>query len=618
MIEQFTRALGAAGNCARFFVYHLNWDAAKGKFDKKPVGSAAEAKMTFVQAYAEAMRVRDTGQHATVGLWVTADSGLFFADVDKMPQALTLDARGTEVLAMFPGAFAEWSVGKHGIHVVGTLAAPILHGCKNDNLQLEFYTDGRGIALNIDSTPNGCMDSIHDATPLVTKYFAPRMPPTLPSNHVAQSPADDDELIQLMLAAKPSAEVAFNGKVSLASLWHGTAEKNSQNDASLASRLAFYTGCDAARMRHLMLRSGMVRPKWSTHRTYLDVTIQSAIANCTSVYTPRKKPPTLATATDASATVFNAADLLKREFRDVQWALRDILPEGVTIFSGDPKIGKSWFCLQAGFAVSTGSPMWNGRLPEVQGDVLYLSLEDNDRRLKRRLEKLIPKFPNIHSINRLHYSTEWPRAEEGVEKIAAWLREHPEARLVIIDTISAFRNNDPGRKTAYAHDYEVGQMLKPLSREFSCAIVLVMHNRKQQASEALHMVSGTQGLTGSVDNVLVLRKEGNGIAGLYVDGRDIEIQQELALKLEDGKWGCVGSVDAVKRSDARSAILEAITTLGSKGTAKEIHDATYGRSYPATRQMLARMVKDGELDKNGKLYTRGDAVFSGLPAMLVT
>ena len=102
----------------------------------------------------------------------------------------------------------------------------------------------------------------------------------------------------------------------------------------------------------------------------------------------------------------------------------------------------------------------------------------------------------------------------------------------------------------------------------------------------------------------MLRKEGNGIAGLYIDGRDIEIQQELALRLEDGKWQSLGNVDDTRRSDARAAILEAIVTLGGVGTAKELHDATFGRSYAATRQMLARMVKDGELDKNGKLYTR--------------
>lgn len=616
MFNNFTRALGAAGNCAQFFVYHLNWNAERCKFDKKPVGSPAAASMTFAQAHAEVLRVRATGQQATVGMWISAHSGLFFVDVDKMAEKHKLDARGKEILAMFPGAFAEWSVGAHGIHVVGKLAAPLLHSCRNDAQHLELYTQGRGIALNIDGPPMGSMDTVSDLAPLVAKYFMSRAAPTISSREF-NGPTNDDELLALMLSAKASAAVAFCGKVSLGYLWKGIAEKNSNNDAALASHLAFWTGCNAERMRHLMLRSGMVRPKWTEHSTYLRMTIDSAIANCTAVYQARKLPPPLPISTHKPG-VCNASDLLKQDFQPVQWAVRDLLPEGVSILSGDPKLGKSWLVLQACIAVATGSPLWNGRLPETRGDALYLSLEDNDRRLKRRLEKLIPKFPKIESIGGLHYATEWPRAEEGVKAIAEWLREHPNARMVAIDTISAFRDSDPGRKTAYAHDYEVGQMLKPLSREFSCAIVLVMHNRKQQASEALHMVSGTQGLTGSVDNVLVMRREGGIGAALYVDGRDIEIQQELALTLDDGMWRCMGNVDDLRRSDARTEILDAIITLGGCGTSREIHEAmNTNKPYGNLRKMLSTMVKSGELDKAGKIYTRGDVLFGGLP-LLVT
>ena len=617
MTEAFTRALGAVGNCARFFVYQLSWNAERNKWDKKPVGSPAEANMTFEQAHAEALRVRTVGQHATVGLWITAESGLFFVDVDKMPEEWKLDERGTEIHAMFPGAFAEWSVGKHGIHILGRLARPVPHTKRNDAQHLELYTEGRGVALNIDSTPYGSMDAMFDVLPLVSKYFTPPIASIAADTLTGYTgPTDDDELIHLMLAAKVSPEVAFGGKASLESLFLGTAEKNSNNDAALASHLAYWTACNAPRMKHLMLRSGMVREKWTTHRTYLDITIQSAITNCTKVYNPPKRPAPLA---PPNASVRNAADLLKQQFNPVQWAIRDFIPEGVTILSGDPKLGKSWLCLQACIAVATGSALWNGRLPEIQGEALYLSLEDNDRRLKRRLEKLMPKFPKTESIGNLHYSTEWPRAEEGVTQIAEWLREHPNCRLLVIDTISAFRDADPGRKTAYAHDYEVGQMLRPLSREFSCAIVLVMHNRKQQASEALHMVSGTQGLTGSVDNVLVLRKEPKVGAALYVDGRDIENQQEIALEFEDGMWRSLGSMDDVRRSDARTRILEAIATLGGVGTIKEIHDNSEGKSYQATRQMLLRMVKAGELHKNGSLFTRRDVVLAGptLPTLQV-
>lgn len=309
--------------------------------------------------------------------------------------------------------------------------------------------------------------------------------------------------------------------------------------------------------------------------------------------------------------VGNAATLLGREFRPVQWALQGMIPEGITILSGDPKIGKSWLLYQACVAIATGRPLWPGRAEETQGETLMLALEDNDRRLQRRLQKLLPYFATPDGtrfiqpdVARLHYATEWPRADAGVAHLAQWLREHPGCRLVVIDTISAFRDPDPGKMSAYAHDYAVGEMLKPLAKEFSCAIVLVMHNRKQQSADALQMVSGTQGITGGVDNVLVLRRtRGQLDAGLYVDGRDIEEQLELALRFDDGFWSSDGrSVDEAQMSKERRAVLDAIEQLGGSARVRQIADLLLPQKYGAVRKLVTAMVASGQLKNEDGTY----------------
>lgn len=309
--------------------------------------------------------------------------------------------------------------------------------------------------------------------------------------------------------------------------------------------------------------------------------------------------------------VKNASELLGLNFLPVQWAIRGIIPEGVSILSGDPKIGKSWLLYQACVAIATGAHLWPGREPETQGDVLMLALEDNDRRLKRRLEKLLPRFARMKGtrfeypdVALLHYETEWPRAEAGVARIATWLRSHPNCRLVVIDTVSAFRDPDPGRKSAYATDYAVGEMLKPLAKEFSCAIVLVMHNRKATSDDPLQMVSGTQGMTGGVDNVLVMKRErGQMDAALYVDGRDIEEQQELALTFSDGYWSSDGrSVEAVQMSKERRAVMDVVETLGPKAKSKDICDSLHPRKAASVRKMLTEMVQAGQLKNVDGLY----------------
>jgi hypothetical protein len=605
MPDSMLPALGAAGKCGRFFVYLLTWNVARGKFDKRPVGSPAAVNMTYAQAHAETMRLRAIGQSATVGMWIMPDSGLFFLDIDALPDEYKLDERAQQLLATFPGAFVEWSTGKRGLHIVGRMTTPIPHSSRNDALHLEFYTAERGIALNIDAAPTGNMDSLHDVRAVVAQYFPPR---DVPANSGQRrpdwrGPNDDDALIGRMLAARVSAAAAFGGKVSLSHLWRGECTKDSGNDMALASHLAFWTGCDAERIERLMRRSGMVRDKWRTHRTYLQTTINAACAACTNVY---KEPLPLPLLAVLEPNVRSGAALMQRTFAPVQWALRGLIPQGTEILSAPPKAGKSWLVLQACIAVAAGVPLWPGREPEAQGDTLYLDLEGNDRRLQERIAGLLKSFPAGISLDQFFYETEWPRAEAGAAKLREWLAEHPKARLVIIDTLASWRDPDPGRMSAYQNDYRVGEMLKPLAREFPVAIVIVTHTRKMGASDAMDKISGTQGLVGGVDNYMILsRAAGNMDAELVVNGRDIREPQELALRtLKDGGWVCVGNIADVKRTDERGDVLRALAGLGGVGTSKEIHaELENPVTHPTLYKRLQRMAKAGEIMKSGKLFT---------------
>lgn len=599
-------AVGRMGECCRFFVYLLTWNTTRGKYDKKPVGSPSAANMTYAQAHAETMRLRATGQPSTVGMWITPDSGLFFLDIDTLPDEYRLDARAQQLLAMFPGAFVEWSTGKRGLHIVGKMTTPVLHSSRNDSSHLEFYTAERGIALNIDATPTGSMDSAHDVSALVAQYFPPRDVPADSGERRPEwrGPADDDALIERMLAARVSAAAAFGGKASLPQLWRGEAARNSESDMALASHLAFWTGCDGERMRRLMLRSGLVRDKWRTHRTYLQTTINAACAACMNVYVEREPLPLPLPAVEPN--VRSGAALMQQKFAPVQWALRGLIPQGTEILSAPPKAGKSWLVLQACIAVAAGVPLWPGREPEAQGDTLYLDLEGNDRRLQERIAGLLRSFPRGISLDQFFYETEWPRAEAGTAKLREWLAEHPKARLVIIDTLASWRDPDPGRMSAYQNDYRVGEMLKPLTREFPVAIVIVTHTRKMGATDVMDKISGTQGLVGGVDNYMILsRAAGSMDAELVVNGRDIREPKELALRtLKDGGWVCVGNIADVKRTDERGDVLKALASLGGVGTSREIHGELENPvTHPTLYKRLQRMAKAGEIMKSGKLFT---------------
>jgi hypothetical protein len=58
----------------------------------------------------------------------------------------------------------------------------------------------------------------------------------------------------------------------------------------------------------------------------------------------------LKSAVQLPAGIFSAADLQGRVFPPIKWIVPDILPEGLTLLAGKPKLGKSWLALDIAVA----------------------------------------------------------------------------------------------------------------------------------------------------------------------------------------------------------------------------------------------------------------------------
>jgi len=128
--------------------------------------------------------------------------------------------------------------------------------------------------------------------------------------------------------------------------------------------------------------------------------------------------------------MFNAAELQRCEFPPMRWIIPDILPEGLTLLAGKPKLGKSWLALDAGLAVAGGGAVL-GRVPE-SGPVLYLALEDNPRRLQRRMTRIEPQ---LNWPADLEFQTQWPQLDAGgLSQLRDWISARPGARLVILSS----------------------------------------------------------------------------------------------------------------------------------------------------------------------------------------
>lgn len=302
-------------------------------------------------------------------------------------------------------------------------------------------------------------------------------------------------------------------------------------------------------------------------------------------------------------TTFTAVDLMALKMPKINYVVPDILPEGVTILGGKPKLGKSWMTLQIAIAVATGGLALGTKRVEA-GEVLYLSLEDHKRRLQRRLDKLLNGEPPAG----LHLAVEWPRADEGgVEAIDAFLRNHPGVRLVVIDTLARFKPRTSARRSQYDEDRDAVDPLAPLVADHGIAIVVVHHLREMESDDPLDMIHGSAGTTGGVDGVLVLkRKRGTADAFMVVEGRDIEHPAELALNFdsETATWKIVGDAAEYRLSEGRRAILDALHNsdepLGPKDITATINEKGVDMKYGAVREMLSQMVKDGQVKNVGR------------------
>ena len=163
------------------------------------------------------------------------------------------------------------------------------------------------------------------------------------------------------------------------------------------------------------------------------------------------------------------------------------------------------------------------------------------------------------------------------EQLKKFVREHPNTKLIIIDTLQKIREAG-GDKYSYANDYEVVGKLKRLADDCGVCLLLVHHTRKQQADDKFDMISGTNGLLGAADGAFLLQKEKrtDGSAVLDVAGRD---QQDQRLLLDFDREQCVWKLTKAETElwkEPADPVLEAIAKVVSEeqpqwiGTASEL------------------------------------------------
>lgn len=315
--------------------------------------------------------------------------------------------------------------------------------------------------------------------------------------------------------------------------------------------------------------------------------------------------------------------LEKQEFDPLQWSVPGILPEGYCMTVAPPKAGKSWFVANIGLACATGGEAL-GVIPVQERPVLYFALEDGDRRLKSRFKTIMFNETIPREMNRVLEV----RDLNELISIAEFFQDNRKDHLpplIIVDTLGKVNPGRGSTQSAYDADYAVGSRLQNLAKRVpGCTVLAVHHTNKGEHGDFLNSVSGTQGVTGACDAVLVMKRaRKSDDAVLSITGRDIEHEAEYAITSDGGRWVLKGgSLQAAeeaaqevktaqaeaevtaKYGDRSNAVLEAVNAISEEEnkefiTAKEIAEDV-GINNNDAGTYLRRLEKKGLITKHGR------------------
>jgi RecA-family ATPase len=303
------------------------------------------------------------------------------------------------------------------------------------------------------------------------------------------------------------------------------------------------------------------------------------------------------------ANIRNGAWLDAQEFPPLQYAVPGIIPEGLVFNVGPPKIGKSWLVLSIALARATGGRALGLQLPK--GPVLYLALEDGDRRMQDRCRRLLHGAPIPAGFE---YQTV---VEHGrvLDTLQAWLEIQRDPGLAILDTLGKVMPPALQGESAYQRDYRVGSNLKELTDQSRGSTILVNHHdRKADSADFVDSVSGTNGLAGAADTIVVVtrpRLEEDGL--IQVTGRDVP-EGEYAVSFQDGHYWNLNGNDlttaarvaqsaraAAGLGDRSAAVIALVAKLG-QATADDVA-AKLGMDPHNARTYLARLAGSNRLTR---------------------
>ena len=216
---------------------------------------------------------------------------------------------------------------------------------------------------------------------------------------------------------------------------------------------------------------------------------------------------TVASLRDVCPSVMTAAELMSLEIQEVKWVIPKLLPAGLALLAGPPKVGKSYLQLKLGKDIINGG-----------GKVFYYAGEDSHYLLRTRLNQLgMGECKNFF----FHCGREglFAKPNEFHDKIAGMLNA-AQLDAIFLDNMELVLPPKARGGDDYAYYYQQLPQWASLASQHNCAIVMTHHTRKETTDNPFDAILGSQAIMGTSDTVMVMKKAKRDLEyDLHVTGK---------------------------------------------------------------------------------------------------
>jgi len=329
---------GELKSLPQWILWRYTWVPDKQKWDKPPRtiegGPASSTDPDTWTTFDETWRAYQAGGWNGIGFVPTADDPFVLLDLDHVVGPEGIGTWSSELRKRFAGDVPEPGVLVARLDTYteltpsGTGLRPICRGILPKGRRkiggkgngcpdgLEMYEADHYLTITGARLPgapstigecNGELSVLHAAVFGAAKQ-APETQTEITARAQTLDPALDSELIE-------RAKQAADGP-KFCRLWSGETTgypSESEADLALASILAFWCRGNYAQIERLMRQSGLKRPKWDTHKTYLWRTITKAVEDTTRHYGDDTAAAALGSSGQGQATSTKASNTPRKK-----------------------------------------------------------------------------------------------------------------------------------------------------------------------------------------------------------------------------------------------------------------------------------------------------------------